>query len=286
MKFVVWKSTGGLFHMLGGLTYSIQFCKDTNRKLIVDSRGGSFRKNFDDFFNIVGIEYSTNYEDILNKNDLKIMGGATLDQVINSNACLRKNVYYIFDSDKSNGVPISRGLDKNSNENILMYAGPSRSRIKDVSECIKVNKDIVEWIQTKKIDTPYIGVHYRNTDKKTSIEKIIEKIKKLIEIYKIYTIYLATDDYLAKSKFENYLSNVEIVSYANIPQIKTNNVHRMDDKKLEKCNITKDEIIKDSLLDVYMLIESTYFVESAGSGFTEYVNCAREEKESIFSIVV
>ena len=65
-KYVIYKATEGLIHMLGGIVYCIDWCIENNHKLIIDSKCNDlFNLNFSEIFNINNFEYTEDYNDLI-----------------------------------------------------------------------------------------------------------------------------------------------------------------------------------------------------------------------------
>lgn len=66
VKYIIYKASGGLVHMLKGLNFCIQNAKKTNRKLIIDCANHSaFMMDFGRIFFIddTSLNYSDKYDD-------------------------------------------------------------------------------------------------------------------------------------------------------------------------------------------------------------------------------
>jgi hypothetical protein len=281
MKYLIYKVSGGLNHMLGQINNAIHLSKTLNRFLIIDCNYFPFENDFNKYINIPNFNYSTNYDCLyqdstLNKDIFEPYIKANCknyadsqdsywlnDKIININACdnniLKSNKKIIYCSWIDNGGSwVWDGL----------YA----------PWYIKVNENIVNMISKNKIYYNYIGVHYRNTDMKHDFCNFIPEILKLFA--KFDTVYLATDDYYAYDKFYGALSNkFNIIQYTKpckIPTGKTN---------IHYGNINKDEVITDALIDMYHLIYSTRFIPSWNSCFSQRIMNLRDkitEKDKFF----
>lgn len=65
MGYIIYKATGGLTHMIGGLSYAIRICKERRSKLIIDCSGHrGFEQNFSDWFRIIDgeLDHTENYD--------------------------------------------------------------------------------------------------------------------------------------------------------------------------------------------------------------------------------
>ena len=76
----------------------------------------------------------------------------------------------------------------------------------------------------KKIPTKYISVHFRNTDKKNNLAKFIVKIKYIIKVTNIKTVYLASDDFNAYNTIKENIKDINLIRYT-IPKEGVKNLH-------------------------------------------------------------
>lgn len=277
-KYLIFKGTGGINHMLLSLIYCVDFCVKTNRILIIDTAHHQpFDIDFNCIFNLVGVEYYTNYDMLT---DLPTHNELTIDIIKQSGCYLINNRYYL------DNVEISGILDINSNLQILVFGGTSKLPFNDgyalMNKYLRINSQIKQYIKTKHINEKYIGIHYRNTDLQHSIEEVYNQIDIIQQQEQINTIYLATDDFTCKDKIlEKY--NVNIISYTNLPQYRINNLHYLTNDEAQALNLTKYDLIVDSITDLYLLTHATHFIQSNKSGFSGFVNYMRKHK-NIFNL--
>jgi hypothetical protein len=94
---------------------------------------------------------------------------------------------------------------------------------------------------------------------------------KINEAHKQFNVlYLATDDYNSLMKFKQLLSdNFEIIHYTT--PIKLNG-----ERNIHYGNPNKDEVILNTLIDMYHLTYSTDFIPSEYSSFSKRVYFLRQ----------
>ena len=61
MKYLIYKVSGGLNHMLIQINKAIYLSKLTNRFLIIDTNNEPFEQNFNKWFNIPNFKFSTTF---------------------------------------------------------------------------------------------------------------------------------------------------------------------------------------------------------------------------------
>jgi len=264
MNYLVYKISGGINHMLVQINFAIHVSKNTNRFLIIDCTGNAFDNDFNKYFTIPNFNYSTNYEPIYSDNSIKI---DEYQQYIKGLALSVGDVYYLNDK----LITMTAGDIYHSIERILFcstFGGVGMWG--NIPWYIKVKSDVINKISINKITGKYIGVHYRNTDMKHDLESFVS------EIYKYYpecdTIYLGTDDYTAFDRLSVLLEyKFNIIQY--------NKPYNNNGYSIHYGNPNKDEVIMTSLIDMYHLMHSTYFIPSRKSGFSKKIMQLRKKDD-------
>ena len=123
----------------------------------------------------------------------------------------------------------------------------------------------------------YIGIHYRGTDRKHDLNNILGKLKMSSDDENIKNIFLATDDYEAFEKIENYSKNNNYNFYYNIKPINTSG------KALHYNYDDKTQLTLNLLVDMYFLYKSNIFVESRSSNISKWINKMRNKNFIIFN---
>ncbi len=153
MKFLVYKATGGLTHMILRLCNAYHIARKENRILIIDCKTHSaFMHNFSDFF-ILNAKHlhSDNYDLI-----------PTLQENIKKSFAkqIRPSRYSLFYNNNF--------LRNYQSDKVKITFG--KSTFSTLLPIVKVKKDVIEKIESKfDIYEKYISVHFRNTDIKNNI---------------------------------------------------------------------------------------------------------------------
>jgi len=330
MKYLIYKGTGGLVHMLNGLQRAIDICKNENRILIIDTKVTTpFKHKFSDFFFIFDKDliYYSDYK-YINK-DLKFYN-LTVKDIIRKKAmfCNDRKKYYLQDTqifitlNKDNNynneifsdhIPLkvkNPDIDEiYSDEEITLYDNKYKNIYKNNVDKDNVDKDNVDkdnvdkdnvdkdnvdddmikicagshssflknirlktnimykifdlTIDTIELYKTYISVHFRNTDMKNSIQDFINKIKITSQKFNIKNIYIATDDHYAFDIFKNSLQDLNFFRLTKPDYYEGKNIHY-------HCKNRK-QIIFNILIDIYMIINSTYFIPSINSGVSKWI---------------
>lgn len=268
MKYLIYKGTGGLVHMLNGIQSAVLLCKKENRILIIDTdQLSAFKKNFDEYFFIYDKEltYFTNYENI----DLNLeFNGLKINDIIHKKAQFRDGKYYLEGSD----IRIQKHVDGNEEDVLRVYAGHSECFIENIRLQNNILYNIFDsTIKTIEQYNQYISVHFRNTDMKNNMKDFIIKIKNACAKYNISNVFIATDDYYAFNTFKNFLPKVNFFRMHEVENFNGKNIHyNYQDKDL---------LIKNTLRDIYMIIKSNYFIPSLNSGISKWIIYQKENTE-------
>ena len=210
-KYLIMKTSGGLFHMLVLLSKCITFCRDNNKILIIDSKQTKFGIDFDEIFYIKNLDYSTSYDKI--PKHIKKVSGIPISKIKTTALAFGKGGYYL-DGINPNAI---RSSDKD--EAVVRWScGGNWKADREIWD-IFIKPEILEVIKSKKINDLYIGVHFRNTDKRNNINDIFIQVHDILNTYKyLKTIFLATDDYSSVSKFQNEFKNINIINFLKIKE--------------------------------------------------------------------
>lgn len=257
VKYIIYKASGGLVHMLTGINFCIQKANETNRKLIIDSANHSaFMMDFGKIFFIDDkfLNYSDKYDEC-----------PVSDEIKNTPAKCINNKYFIGELNITD-------VDWNTNDNIIIYSGTEGNlQLKN----IKVVKKIIDNLNKEtKIDGKYIAGHFRNTDMKHDINEFIERVKEISNKTEIKTFYLATDDFFALEKIKNKLPNITIIQNT-LPPANIGNLHYGSNDKYKQ--------VYECLRDFYFILQSDYFIPSINSGMSMLIIEMRKHNFNFFN---
>ncbi len=276
-KYIIYKGTGGFVHMISGLIYCIEKSLLMNRILLIDLEcNPAFERKFSNYFEITEnkLEYTEDYN-VIPKEFFNDSNPDYFNHIQKSIKSVNDN--YII----NNNIKVETEIDILNDANIIINAGPKAfNKVKDYY--FKVKDSYLEKIQNENTlpKNQYISIHFRNTDKKNDINIFLKKIKKVINEKKINIIYLATDDYNFYDNFRNNFDcNIEIIQYTKPIQLNENQ------KNIHYCTKDKDKLNYNTLVDMYMILNSTYFVPSINSGYSKFLCLMIQNKKNIFNII-
>jgi len=256
VKYIIYKASGGLVHMLKGIHFCIQKAKEMNRKLIIDTFNHSaFMMDFSQIFFIS--DSSLNYSD-------KYDGCPVGDEIKNTPAKYINGQYFI--GEKNISI-----VDWNTNDDVIIYAGAHGSlQIKNIKVVKKINDDLEN---ERKIEGKYIAGHFRNTDMKHDINEFIQRVKEIINKTEIKTFYLATDDSTARDKIATELPDITIIQNT-VPPENIGNLHYGSKDKYKQ--------VYECLRDFYFILGAEEFIPSRKSGMSRLIVEMRKNKFSFF----
>jgi len=266
-KYIIYKGSGGLVHMLTGLQCAIKIAINENRILIIDTlKHSCFRANISDYFILKEkqIIIQENYNDIIN-DEYK---GLKIEIIKNGGTRCTKGGYILHDLNISK-TPL------NSEEKILIYAGVGQpGRFPNLKLKDAIISDIIH--KYKGHDINYIAIHYRNTDIKNNIDNFINKILSSNCGDKVNSIFIATDDFNAFDIFKTRLPEYNVFRILCPMNFNGQNLHyHVKDKK---------ELVMNTLYDIYMILNSKYFIPSMNSGLSTWCIDMIKKNDNIFNI--
>lgn len=272
-KYIIYVGTGGLCHMLSGLSIAIDKAIINKRILIIDClRLSCFKNKVLNYFdiNVQNLKIEENYNSIINDNynHLSIQEFKIIHPKIISG-----QGYYI---DKYN---VSSFQGNEDNNKIIAYAGYGG---KNINKFITIKGNIISDIKNKFaniINEKYVSIHFRNTDMKHDINFFINLInnnKEKLKKDSIQKIFIATDDYNAFNIFKEKLSDFAI--------FKVNQIENLEGKCIHYFTKDKDKVILDLLNDIYIILNSQYFIPSKKSGVSQWIIQMINENFNIFKI--
>jgi hypothetical protein len=251
-QYVVYKGSGGLFHNLRSLTQSINSAIWGRRKLIIDMREHSaFRLDFSTFFTLENMDFYEDYS-ILEQSEK-----FSTEEIKELKAA------------RTTGIPAMKEKYKKGPLIVHCSAGEYI-----VHKKIKVNAEIMDKLRKETpVGEPYIALHFRNTDIQNDIFSFIEKVKKVRDEQNIHVLYLASDDFYAYDIVKEHLSDMKVIRKV-VPMKDVKNIHYKTKDKYKQ--------IYESLLDVYFIMKSDFFIPSINSSYSRGIMKMLDRKHYFF----
>jgi hypothetical protein len=258
VKYIIYKASGGLVHMLKGVHFCIQKAKETNRKLIIDCANHSaFMMDFGRIFFIddASLNYSDNYY-----NECPVG-----DEIKKAPAKYINGQYFIGERNIST-------IDWDITDDVIIYGGAHGNlQMKNIKVVQQIRDDLEN---EKKIEEKYIAGHFRNTDMKHDINEFIQRVKEIINKTGIKTFYLATDDSTTREQIAIELPKDIIIIQNTVPPANIGNLHYGSKDKYKQ--------VYECLRDFYFILGADEFIPSRKSGMSRLAVEMRKNKFSFF----
>lgn len=124
-------------------------------------------------------------------------------------------------------------------------------------------------------DTPYIGVHFRNTDYKADFARTLETLESALDSTGIETVFWSTDDLESVAKARAHLGRTRILSFQAFGARGLRNLHTGLDAQSSLAHL------EQTFCDLWTLASSAYFIPSSGpTGWTGLVGELRKNGEA------
>ena len=288
--YVVYKATGGITHMLRGLAECIDYAESNHYFLIIDCKlAPEFGVKFEDIFYLKNIYYSEDYN-ILSRKIIETLPSRFLLAHAGYVEPPIPSIHYRVMSDPIFTAELNGFSEINNNGKIECYAGNGNKLFNHYLQImlkhLRVQKGIMQKILENKIRKPYVGVHFRNNEKKNSIDPIYQEVIKILtENEYLNLIYLATDDKYSIEKFKEFLMQfnqqtkreISLKHQTGMPYNSGGVLCAIPEKVLmEKWGMSKLDFQIKVLEDMYLLYHSTFFIPSPKSGYSGLVNVMRK----------
>ncbi len=178
-----------------------------------------------------------------------------------------------IDSKTSEKIFTGGDLPYNLKEDTVMYVDfepPFNPKL--MRDSIKLNHDIEkqinEFMNKEDLFNSSLGIHIRNTDKRTSadIDKLIKYLPKFCCKHNIKKIFLATDDWKVEEKFQIHFGEMLVVYPKELPTVSKGGIHHWS---TQADNNTKIDMAIQSIMDMFILSKSEYLFIQGGSSFGE-----------------
>lgn len=147
-----------------------------------------------------------------------------------------------------------------------------------------VQPQVLERTKALEGDGPrgYVGVHFRNTDRRSDFDEFIGAARLLCAEYSQRHVYWATDDSASLIAAAEALGPIEVHSFARLPKMSlegVGNLHCAPAELLEAAGITKKDQVFDSLGDIYMLTRASAFRGNDESALSRMVSFMRKDRD-------
>ena len=283
MKYLLFFPKGGLNDMLCNINKIYHYCKKNNRILLINTKINSESEiNLSDFFIFNHKNVICDYEEIKNliyksnftifPREIKLDNLKLLFKQDNLIKYYKINNKGVF---KFNDIPLNNFEDDINEDLILLSFCGGGNPISFFMESIYFTDRVKKEINKKLISNKkYLSFQVRNTDYKCDYKLLYNNNIDIIKKYE--SIYLATDSTSALIYFKSKINN--LIYYNTILE----NENILIDKPLHQSIYNKhniipqDDIFLNSLIDLYICINSDIFLSNSKGGYVNLIrNCIK-----------
>ena len=263
--YVYLESRNGFNDILSAIKYVLNYCKETNRTLLLNTIKSCYSINFDDYFYFKDINIITdidNIKNIISDKNLTIYPNIFEDRNIDNWKFIRDMNIFLEEKTKT----IMKLPEEHINENIIVIVILKGGSGISVFNHLYFNKNIIDHVNTQyaKLPKPYLCIQIRNTDRKCDYITLYESNKDKIHSYE--TIYIATDD---KESIEWFKSKgLTMYNFIEYPSKSCKNLHFSD--------VSPDRKIKDLICDIYIISMADELLSNSKGGLIRLCNHIRK----------
>jgi len=261
---------GGLNDMINIIRITLEYCKEYDRILLIDTRFSFYKINFSDYFDIPGenIIYDSNkIKKIIDNNNYSIYPNSYNDHFID--IC---NGKYHFQWTCEGWICKNELLklpEDKIEEDIIFFVGNLGGHGYNFFKKWTFKDNIKNFCKEKHflINNNYLSIQIRNTDYKCDYETLYNENKELIHSYD--DIYISTDDKDVLDFFKK--QNLNIINFTTFPDKKY--------KSLHCSNINSDIKIKNMICDMYIIVLSDMLLSNSTGNFIQLIRDSINDSE-------
>lgn len=269
--YVYFSPQAGFNDILMGILNIIEYCKKSNRILLLDTTNGEYKITFSDYFYIKNIP-------------IKIITDIDLIRTIIADNTLTMYPHSITDRHVDNWKfqwvqPAVFSLHKiklilpieTCNDDIIIHASCGSGNPIELFRNLYFTQTIIDHVKHEynKLPDKYLCIQIRNTDYTCDYKSLYRANKELIHSYK--TVYIATDD---KDSIDFFISkNLNIFNFTEFPSITGRSLH--------SSNISPDIKIKNLICDIYIIAMADKLLSNSKGGFINLVRNIRNNMSTI-----
>lgn len=273
-KYVICMPEGGLCDMMARIHDCIEYCKQHNRTLILDTRHATHATDqMETYFTILSpYIYKGDIDAKYASLKVKSFYPPELHDTFSTMEVKWTNEYSIIDV--ATKVPTYFDLTQSYSEDVLLFrdcgGGVNKTMgFLSISTITPLVKQIYEKRRAA-LPEKYIAVHIRNTDRKSDVDGFIEQHESTFESA---TIFLATDDHSTIKKFKELYGNRVHTFSVPDPNGVEIGIHHVK-KSIEETRVQTIDAIVDLLLLANG--ESLYYSHKK-SGFSMVANALHKD---------
>lgn len=260
MKYLYLEARGGFNDILTSINKANDYCKKTNRTLLVNGKNTIYNVNFSDYFTFNDpniICDSGVIENILKQNISVYPEIFTnkMSDILNNKTIFKYNNRSLFYS--YNNIILDFPEEDNNYNLIIVVRQGDGGYVYNIFKMLKFKPIVTNECKRRYslLKKPYLSIHIRNTDYKCDYKKYYEDNISLIKSFN--EIYLATDDTKAINFYKE--NKLQIINFTTFP----NNCY----SSLHASNIESNIKFIDIFCDIYIVSLSKELLSNSKGGF-------------------
>lgn len=258
---------GGFNDVLSNINRTIEYCKNTNRTLLIDTTKSCYRMNFSDYFYFKNIPVSiitdvNEIRKIISDVSLSIYPSSITDRNLDNWRFIwtQSGIYTLC------GIPMELP-DEECKDNIVIRSTCGGGAGFGLFKNIFFRQAIIDHVKYEFVKLPakYIAIQIRNTDIKCDYTSLYESNKELIESYD--AIYVATDDRNSVQFFRD--KGLNVLNFTEFPNSPIRSLHY--------STLSSDTKIKNLICDIYIISMADKLLSNSPGGFINLLRNIRED---------
>lgn len=284
MKYILIYPGGGLNDILCVIERCLAYAVKTNRIIVIDTAKASWMKR--DIHEYILFSHPNIYlgalDTIYNRiPHLKLYPSSVKELLpqLSGGMYWRPNGTFT----RINDINLGIDLTKVYSEDIIVYASAGGGLPSNILKYIQMKPVVTTVYIERKGQLPenFVGVHIRNTDIKSDIEKFITIHNKILSTE---PVFLGSDDYNTIEFFKQKFNTIK--TFANIPALPDNARNLHTSNKFNPGFIDQSGLIIDCIVDMLLLASSkTYLYSSVKSGYSKLANYLFTNKDILNKIL-
>jgi hypothetical protein len=251
--YVYYLPTHGFNDIISRLLWLVPLCKLTGRTLLRDGERGTYNLDFSKFFTLPGVINDT----------------ATIDSILGRYPMVMLPYVAPPHKKKLHKTPEVVAPTLGSTPLVSFVSVRYFVCSYPMFRHLRFNHSVTEECQRRAsfLPKPYIGIHVRNTDRKSNFENLYNVNKALIHSYP--AVYLATD---CKEVIAFFKARTNVKNFTTFPS---------DGKPMHLSGLSTTDKFMDMVCDLYLIAMADKMLTNSKGGFTKLMGECNRHKHAV-----